>query len=117
MEYLSKSEYEELLKEFVKRNEKKIIAHMMKFMGYDDIELLKQDEYQSKWGLDCGWYLMYPKDREVYKEQKEADDYFGKIFCTVAYNTQSTTLQEVQIKYILDEMGIADLFYLHCHLD
>jgi len=108
--------YRALIKDYIKSHKQYIINNMMQKTGYDDMDKLQDDEYHMRFGLDCGWIVLIPKNTEMYKEWKKYEDYEGMI-CPTAYNTQSITLQEPQVKLILEELNIADLFYIRERLD
>lgn len=117
----SKEEIETIIENFNTENENAIIGYMMKQMGYTDIETLKDDEQHSKWGFDCGWWLLTPKDEEMRKEWNKYDGW-ESLICPVVFMVQSTTVQRPQIDYLrenlkFDGKTFDELFYARCHLD
>lgn len=108
--------YTNLIEDYIKENKSAIINYTLKQMGYDDVDKLLDDEYHSKWGFDCGWYLLSPKDKEMENEWKKKEDWY-QMRCPIALNVQSTTIQSHQVKYILENLNLNDIFYCHCHLD
>ena len=117
----SKEEIETTIENFTTENENAIIGYMMKQLGYTDLEKLASDEQHSKWGFDCGWWLVTPKDPEMRKEWDKYDGW-DSLICPVAYMVQSTTVQRPQIDYVRENLKIDgktfdELFYARCHLD
>lgn len=114
--YKDRFYYEDMIKDFISENAQSIIDHMMKQLGYDDLEKLKSDDIHMKWGFDCGFCYLIPKNKEMREEWKKYDDW-DKILCPVAYGTQSITAKEPQIQYIIEELKLGDIFYIHDVLD
>lgn len=112
----TKEYYEKLIEDYIKENKAAIINYTLKQMGYDDVDILLEDEYHSKWGNDCGWYLLYPKNREMREEWKKHEDW-EKLMCPLALGVQSTTIQKYQVEYIMNELNLNDIFYCNRHLD
>ena len=114
VEMMTKDEFREQVKQYCKEHEDAIIKHMMKVMGYTDMETLQDDEYHMKWGFDCGWILVTPKNAKM--RELWGLDYPSTIM-PVAYNSQSLNLQQPQVDYILKELGWEEDFTTRQHLD
>lgn len=76
--FKSKQYYEDMFNTYFQDNKNEVVADLMDTLGYTDFEEMREDEYNSKWGFDCGWTLLSPKDRAMYHEW-ELDN--GKYCC------------------------------------
>ena len=115
-DYESRSYYNDLIKSWIDENKQAIINYMMYQLKYDDLEKLKSDDISMKWGFDCGFCYLIPRNKEMREEWKKYDDW-DRLLCPVAYETQSITAKEPQVKYIIEELKLSDLFYLYSVLD
>ena len=114
VEMMTKDEFREQVNQYCKEHEDAIIKHMMKVMGYTDMKTLQNDESRMKWGFDCGWILVTPKNAKM--RELWGLDYPSTIM-SVAYNSQSLNLQQPQVDYILKELGWEEDFTTCQHLD
>lgn len=114
VEMITKDEFREQVEQYCKEHEDAIIKHMMNVMGYTDMETLQNDESRMKWGFDCGWILVTPKNAKM--RELWGLDYPSTIM-PVAYNSQSLNLQQPQVDYILKELGWEEDFTTCQHLD
>ena len=104
---------------WIEKHDNEIIKNMLDKTGYDSIEQLREDEYHGRFGLDCGWVWLCTKNEEQYHEwfldNNKYPDYVSGI--DYPYNSQSTTLKEIQCRYILKEMDLEDKYFPYVRLD
>lgn len=116
--YKSKEYYERVFDDYFDEKRDDVIRDLMQTLGYTDFEELRNDEYRSKWGLDCGWILIYPKDKTMYHEwELDNGKYNAYIFAHPSYYPQSTTLQRIQVDKAIKDLGLSDMFYAVTKLD
>ena len=71
-----------------------------------------------KFGFDCGWTIIYPKNREMEREWKlDNGMYDYQIFAHPSYYPQSTTVQEIQVRKALKDLNLEDEFGCYVKLD
>ncbi len=114
----SKEHYEEVFDKYFRERRLEVIGHLMDSLGYDDFEKLRSDEVNMKWGFDCGWILIYPRD-DVMRHEWELDNgkYSAYIFAHPSYYPQSTTLQRIQVDKAIKDLGLSDMFFAVTKLD
>lgn len=110
---MTKDEFIEEVKKFCKKHYDAIVKDMMQKLGYTDLNKLHEDYIHMKWGFDCGWILVTPKN----KEMRELWGDYPKTIMPVAYETQSLNIQQPQVDYILKGLGWEDDFRVEQHLD
>ena len=107
----SQEQWKESIEHFVRLHEKDIISYMLEKLGYENLEALSEAERSSPQFLgDCGVVFIIPKNKAMYNEWKKLDN-DHRMGCPVAYKSQSVTIKEIQVKYILEHMGIDDTFF------
>lgn len=110
---MTKDEFIEEVNQFCKEHYDAIVKDMMQKLGYTDLDKLNEDYINMKWGLDCGWTLVTPKNKKMLELWGE----YPKIIVPVAYKSQSLTIQKPQVEYILKALGWEDDFRVEQHLD
>ena len=107
------------INKWIEEHKDEILKNMLDTVGYEDTDKLWNDEYHGRFGLDCGWVWFYTKNDEQYHEwfldNNRYTDYVSRI--NYPYNTQSTTLKEIQAKYILKNMGLENDYGIYVRLD
>lgn len=113
--------YEEMLKKYFNEHGEEVLAHTAKELGFNSFQELRDFEfsgYYGGFGLDCGWVLMSPKNREMAHEwELDNGKYSVDIFVHPTYNTQSTTIMKVEAKKAMEDLGLTNEFYLYTRLD
>lgn len=118
--YPSKEEWKANILEYMKENKEALIRHMLNKLGYEDIDSLQEDEYSMKFGFDCGWVNLTPKNKDMYHEWYLDN---GKIpdslwdLANYVYNTQSITIKYPIIEKVVEDMGIENEFNIVERLD
>ena len=116
LNYNTQQYYKDMIDDFIKDNKERIINVMLKELNYPDTDKLWEDEYKMKWGLDCGWIYLVPKDLEMKKEWNKRESWY-KFRCNTAYKSQSITIQRPQVELIVSELHLDDIFYIEEYLD
>ena len=69
-------------------------------------------------GLDCGWVWLEPKNKEQrhewFLDNDRIPDYASPKY---PYDTQSTTLKEMQVEYMLKNSGLGEGYRKYTRLD
>ena len=116
----SVEDWKKQLTEYLTENKEKYIAYMLKRLGYEDTETLWEEEYHGKFGFDCGWVQLHPKDKEMQREWRldngGIDDCIFDI-ASVVYNTQSTTIKEIIVEKLVEDLDLNDTFIIYTRLD
>ena len=122
--YPSIQYYDEMLKEYFENHNGSIIYRVIKAIGenpdYYGIEDLMGDEYHMRWGLDCGWILLYPRDKKMAHEWELDNGKYGAYVWTdraLPYCPQSTTLKRIMIEEAVKDLGLDDTFWISTRLD
>lgn len=118
--YPSREEWETKIKEYVQENKESIRRYMLDKLGYEDIESLWEDEYHMKFGLDCGWVNLFPKNKEMAREWKLDNDGIPDSIwdaSNIVYNTQSVTIKSIIMYKVVEDMGIENEFSIVERLD
>lgn len=116
--HLPKGYYEDLLKKYFDEHSEEVIADLLDTLGYDTLEALKFAEYNMAFGFDCGWTKLVPKDSEMFHEwELDNGKYCAEIFCHPTYYPQSTTVQGIQVRKAVRDLGLEDKFYIKTRLD
>ena len=118
--YPSRETYEQEIKEWFQGHKADCEALLLRKFGYESIEQLQDAEYNMKFGFDCGWVNLYPLDAKMEKEWKLDNGDYGAYLHDVAfwgYNTQSVTLKEPLVDYMLKETGLDKIFVSYSKLD
>lgn len=116
--YPSKQFYEDMLDNYFNEHADEVKTHLMDTLGYSDFDMIWEDECKMKWGFDCGWILLYPTDAKMSHEWELDNGKYGNyIFTHPTYNCQSTTLQKIQVKKAVEDLGLDELFWVATRLD
>lgn len=116
--YPSKDYYKTMLDTYFKEHHNEVIKHLLDRLGYADLEALQEDEYRMKWGFDCGWTLLTPKNADMRHEWTlDNGKYDVAIFAHPSYYPQSTTLQRIQVEKAVKDLGLSDIFTISTRLD
>ena len=111
--YPSKEYYEYEIIEYMKEHREELLHHMLKILGYEDIDSLREDEYKMKFGGDCGFIKLSPKNREMahewYLDNDKIPDYLSDNVSCI-YSTQSTNIKETIIKKVLEDTELDKVF-------
>jgi hypothetical protein len=82
------------------------------------VERLQEDECHMKFGFDCGWIHLHPKNKEMLHEW-ELDNgiYCAYVHAMPSLNCQSTTIKRVQVEKAVRDLGLEKDFYVLTRLD
>lgn len=114
-------EWTRKIQQYLQDNKEKYIRLMLRTLHYETIEELQDAEYnQDKFGFDCGWVNLYPLNKEMAKEWKLDND--GVYDCiwdaaNCIYSTQSTTIKEIIMRLVMEDMDLNKDFYIRVKLD
>ena len=115
--YPNKEYYENYFNEYFITHHDDVIADMVEKTGFNSLEELRDAEYHMYFGLDCGFTHYIPYDYKMSREWK-LDNYDDKLYhIRESYPTQSITLQEIQYRKALADLGLQDVFYVWSRLD
>ena len=116
--YPSVEFYEEMLREYFETHRREVIGNLLDTLGYDSLEELQEAECNMKFGLDCGWIHLRPKDKEMSHEWALDNGIYGAYVCArPSLNCQSTTIKRVQVEKAVKDLGLEDKFYITERLD
>ena len=116
--HLPKKYYEEMLERYFEEHSEEVISDLLERLGNDSLEQLKYEEYNMRFGFDCGWTKLVPKDSKMFHEwELDNGKYCAEIFCHPTYYPQSTTIQRVQVEKAVRDLGLGDKFYISTRLD
>ena len=115
--YPNKEYYENYFNEYFITHHDDVIADMVERTGFNSLDELHDAEFKMYFGLDCGFTYYIPYDSKMSREWK-LDNYDDKLYgIRESYPTQSITLQEIQFKKALADLGLQDVFYVYSRLD
>ena len=116
--YPSVEFYEGMLKEYFETHRGEVIGNLLDTLGYDSLEELQEAEYNMKFGLDCGWIHLHPKNKEMSHEWAlDNGIYCAYVHAMPSLNCQSTTIKRVQVEKAVRDLGLEDTFYISERLD
>lgn len=108
-----------MINEYMVYNKEEITNIMLKSFGCKDTCELRDRENKMMFGFDCGWVYVGARRREQNREwlldNGKYDAYVNRIRCS--YETQSTTLKQFQIDYVLRRLGLDNEYYSFVRLD
>lgn len=114
--YPSKKYYEEIFNSYFEENHDEVIESVCEELGYGSFEALREAEYSMKFGLDCGFVKIYPKNHEMAHEWvldeggRKGDWFFAEIYPHFAWNCQSLTCKLPQAKKAIRDLGLEEEF-------
>ena len=118
--YPSKEEYENRIKEYMLSHKREIIAYMLRQLGYDDIESLREDEYSKNPFWVCGSFILRPKNKDMahewFLDNGRIPAYIYDITYYV-YPTQSVIIKEPIMEKVVRDMELENEFYIAQRLD
>lgn len=95
-----------------------IIQHLLDETGFDSIEKLREFEYHSGFGFDCGFVTLEPRRSEMLHEwELDNGKYFTSLWFRFPYECQSVTCKEIQLEKVVKDMNIDDMYYIRTRLD
>ena len=122
--YPSREYYEDLLEQYFNEHNGAVIPYVIERIGenpaYYGIEDLMNDECRMRWGFDCGWILLYPKNSEMAHEWELDNGKYGAYVWTdraLPYCPQSTTLKYIMIEKAVNDLGLNNEFWISTRLD
>ena len=118
--YPSREEYENHIKEYMLSHRSEIIAYMLRQLGYDDIESLKEDEFSDRRFWVCGSIQLRPKNKDMSHEWFLDNDRIPAYIHDLTYhiyNTQSLIIKEPIMEKVVNDMGLESEFYVNSRLD
>lgn len=113
--YPTRQEVETTLQTWTDEHSQEIIDYLLNETGYNSFEELKIAEHNMRWGLDCGFVYIIPQDYAMSRQW--AREYWDRISITCPFNCQSTTLVRKQTQYVIDKLGLNDMYYVSVVLD
>ena len=118
--YPSKEEYENHIKEYMLSHKGEIIAYMLRQLGYDDIDSLREDEYSKNPFWVCGSFILRPKNKDMahewFLDNGRIPDYIYDITYYI-YPTQSVIIKEPIMEKDVKDMELENDFYVTQRLD
>ena len=112
--YESREVWQERIIAYLKEHKEKYIRLVLQTLGYETTDELRDAEYnQNRFGLDCGWVKLVPKNKEMAREWKLDNDNIPAAIYDVAntiYSTQSTTIKNIIMDAVVSDMNIEDIF-------
>ena len=116
--YPPKGFYEEKLDGYFREHRHEVIGNLLDTLGYESVERLQEDECHMKFGLDCGWIHLHPRNKEMSREWGLDNGIYGAYVCArPSLNCQSTTIKRVQVEKAVKDLGLEDVFYISERLD
>lgn len=115
MNYPTKEEMKSFIQEWVDNHSQEIIDNLVEQTPFNSFDELTNAERNCYYGLDCGFVSLIPKDRKMYKQWEKEDWY--KLYLKLPFDCQSTTLQKKQMRYVVEQLGFNEMFYVDSVLD
>lgn len=121
--YPSKADYEARINQFFEEHRDEVIRDMCFALGYDDFERLKHDECHMRFGFDCGFTKLLPRNAEMRYEWildehgRKGEDFWAEIYPRFSWDCQSLTCKRPQAEYMLAQLGLEDEFMIVERLD
>jgi len=113
--YPTKEEMKEFIQEWVDTHSQEIINNLVEQTPFNSFNELCNAERNCYYGLDCGFVSLIPQNEAMCRQWKRED--WERLYLKLPFNCQSTTLQSKQMRYIVDQLGMNDVFYVHSVLD
>lgn len=122
--FASAEHYENLLEDYFNINRDTVLRRLIRAIGEDPdtyrVSALLEDEHNCRWGFDCGWILLYPKNKEMAHEWELDNGKYGAYVWTdrvVPLNVQSTTLKRIMVEEAVADLGLNETFWVSTRLD
>lgn len=113
-----KGYYEDKLEGYFREHRHEVIGNLLDTLGYRSLDELQEAEYNMKFGLDCGWIHLHPKNKEMAHEWALDNGIYGAYVCArPSMNCQSTTIKRVQVEKAVRDLNLGDVFYISERLD
>lgn len=116
--FKSKEYYQEAFDTYYLMNHERVLRDLLEKTGCSSMEQLREDEFNMRWGLDCGFVTLAPTNPNMQHEWELDNGKYGyKVWLTYPYPSQSVTLKQIQARFMLDDLGITKDFYVDVRLD
>ena len=118
--YKSIEQVRDIFNDYFYTHESEVIDHMLKEVNMSSLDEVW--EYCNKhcgFGFDCGWVWLGAENNEQSREWRlDNGDYRDHVSgFDYPYNSQSTTLKEIQLRKALKDLGLENDYYIITRLD
>lgn len=116
--YRPREYYKDLFEEYFNKNTPMLVQYTAEKLGFESPSVMRDEEMTGVW-FDCGWCIITPKNKEQYREWLLDNDRISAHLYVDNryYSTQSTTIKEIMVRKALEDLGLADEFYVDTRLD
>ena len=110
---------EEIINKYFKTHHDEVITDLLEKTGYSDLDSLRNAEYGMKFGFDCGFIWLVPLNAEMKREWRLDNGKYSDYACWFKwpYNSQSTTIKEIEMSKAVHDLGMDNDFYIRVVLD
>lgn len=116
--YNGREYYKELLNDYFNKHTEEVMQYVVRELGFNSLAEMRAEEMTGMW-FDCGFVYISPRnEKQAHEWFLDNDRISSNLYVNNPYyNTQSTTLKELMVRYALTELGLADDFYVSTRLD
>lgn len=124
--YMSIEEVENMINNYFYNRGNEVIKYICENNGisiFNSLDELREFDihgsYLGGFGLDCGWCWLTPKRPEQQREwvlDSGKWDAYARRF-KYPYNTQSTTLKELELRKAIEDLNIDKYYSIYVRLD
>lgn len=116
--YKTKQEIEDVLNTYLISNSDRVIKHLLEKTNCHSVEELHDDEFDMRWGLDCGFLTVEPSNPQMEHEwELDNGKYDTGMRLHYPYSTQSITLKDIQARFMLEDLNLTSEYYIKTVLD
>ena len=117
--YKDREFYKNLFDEYFDKHHAEVMAEVLRQTGFEDSTALSVAEHRMYFGLDCGWILLTPKNKDHAHEWFLDNDRISSYMFVhnKRYNCQSTTIAKIMVEKAVRDLGLEDTFYISVRLD
>lgn len=117
--YESTNYLREYLNHYFETQSENVIEAMIKEFGFNDLNELREAEYNMRFGLDCGWvWLKTLNKKQEHEWILDNGKYDAFVTCIrYPYDTQSTTLKNFMLNKAIKDLGLENTYYAYIRLD
>ena len=116
----SREDYEQQFEDYFSENKHSCIQYAVQKLGFNDVEEMHDAEFSGRFGFDCGWVQLIPRDKEMYREWRLDNGEYSVCIFDIGhktYPTQSVTIKRLILEKAVEDMNLQDVFIINERLD
>ena len=118
--YPSCKQVETELENYLRNHRGEYEHQVLQKLGYEDLNSLQEADQQMKFGFNCGWVQLHPKNKEMAREWRLDND--GLPNCifdigSVIIPTQCCTIKEIIVEKLVNDLDLSNEYEIITKLD